>query len=374
MADDVMKFYVAGLQSLLTPPAAPTSQTRAGEAARPVSPYAAPEVDAAERFLQQSTALQDALWQQWQDAADGYERSKAEIQLLAAAAADLAIAERLLASEVEMKPATKTRSSTGGNEALIQQALTSPDQLLIPTISVPRGRSGAAAKKDLQAASFKCLEDIEDRTFKASKDVVEGLLAMPFAVVKEAAEMLGVDIADKLRETTVTAIKLAVNYILSASAKVRLLLGEQGEEQIKQGVTAFLEKLQDDKAIRQAIARFLDRDDIYEEGKGWVEAFAGEDEKLAAARDQIIALQGSFAGRAKIADVVVKGLAVIKLVPAVWTTLPWGPLAVAAAYLGVVGFLLYSALDHVDSDRFASFDRVHGVRGILKTELGVTSA
>ncbi len=373
MADDVVKAYVADLAILLTPPSTVTT-SRSGEAARPVSPYAAPEIEAALRLLGQSDALQDTLWQQWQGAADSYQRSRAEVQLLAAAAADLAIAERLLAPDLEVAVSGKKRSSTAGNEGLITQALENPDKFLTPTIKVSSSRSGAAARKALSEASFKCLDDIEAMTFKASKDALEGLLVMPLAVVKEAAEMLGVDIADKLRESTVATIQLAVNYILKASAKIRLLLGEQGEEQIKKGVTVFLEKLKDDKAIRDAIARWVDTKAIFEEGKTWIEAYGGEDVKLAEARDQIVLLQGSFAGRARIADVVVKGLAVVKLVPAVWTTLPWGPLAVAAAYLGVVGFVLFSALDHADSDRFASFDRVHGVRGILKAQLGVANA
>lgn len=368
MADDIVLAYVADLQKLLTPP---DVSTRSGEAARPDSPYSDTDIEAALRFLDQSAALEDALWLKWQEAPDSYKRSCAEVQLLAAAAADLAIAERLLAPELAAVGGPRTRSTTGGSESLIKQALEHPDQLLIPNLKVSTFRGTDASKKTLEEATFKCLDDIEQRTFISSKDALSGLLVMPLAVVKEAAEMLGVDIADKLRQSTVATVQLAVNYILKASAKIRLLLGEQGEEQIKKGVTDFLEKLKDDKAIRNAIERWVDKKGIFEQGKTWIEAYGGEDEKLAAARDQIVLLQGSFAGRMKIADVVVKGLAVVALVKVIWTTLPWGPLALAAAYLGVVGFVLFSAVDHADSDRFRSFDRVHGVRGILITELGV---
>lgn len=372
MDDDLVKAYVADLQMLLTPPRV---STRSGEAARPVSPYADADIEAALRFLDQSALLEGALWQKWQEAPSPAERSRAEVQLLAAAAADLAIAERLLAPNLDAAARGRKRSTTGGNEDLIKQALVHPDELLAPTLKPVAFRGDAASKKALIDATYKCLDDIEARTFGASKDALEGLLLMPLAALKEAAEMLGVDVAEKLRQSTVAALRLAVEYILKATAKIRLLLGEQGEEQIKKGVADFLDQLKDDKKIRQAIERWIDKMGIYEQGKGWIEAYAGDDARLVAARDQIIVLQGSFAGRARIADVVVKGLAVAKVALALqMATLPWAQLAAAAAYIGVAGFVLYSALDHADSDRFRSFDRVHGVRGILKTELGISDA
>lgn len=373
MADEIVTTYVADLMALLTPP--PVS-SRSGEAERPVSPYESPDLEAVLRFLDQSAAVEEALWQKWQAAPDAFERSCAEVQILAAAAADLAIAERLLAPDLDAAAGEKQRSATtGGEEELIKLALEKPDWLLIPSLKVSAYRQSGAAKKSLEEASFKCLQDIEEQTFRASKDALEGLLLMPLAALKEAAEMVGMDIAELLRQSTIAVVQLAMSYILKATAKIRLLLGEQGEEQIKKGVTDFIEKLKDDKKIRQAIARWVDKDDIYAQGKVWIGAFAGDDAKLESARDQIIALQGSFAGRAKIADVVVKGLAVAKVALALQlATIPWAQLVVAAAYLGVVGFMLYSALDHADSDRFRAFDRVNGVRGILKSELGGADA
>ncbi len=72
----------------------------------------------------------------------------------------------------------------------------------------------------------------------------------------------------------------------------------------------------------------------------------------------------------RIADVVIKGLSVARLFSPL-AALPWGPLGMASAYLSVVGYVLYSAHDHVDSDKYAFFDRVQGVRGTLVTELMV---
>ncbi len=369
MTTELFAAYMRGLSVLLTPSGIAEAGERAGEAIRPVSPYSATDLSEAEVFLQQSRALQDELYRRWQEAVDAFERSKIEVQLLAAAAADLAIAERLLATELRTQaPLRSARQSTAGDEDLIRQALQAPETLLAAA-PLPR-RRGAEAELLLEV-TYRCLEDVQDKTVKATRDAITGLLAMPLAVVKEAAEMVGVDLGAKLRDLVGEALQTAVDYILAAVAKIQLLLGPEGEARIRQAVAEFVARLQDEKAVRQAIADFLATEAIYQQGRAWIRGYQGEAAALVPLAGQITALQGSFAGRVRIADVVVKGLAIAKLVPAVWTTMPWGPLAVATGYLAVVGFILFSAGDHVDSDRFAFFDRVEGVRGVLRKGLGV---
>ena len=82
-------------------------------------------------------------------------------------------------------------------------------------------------------------------------------------------------------------------------------------------------------------------------------------------------LQGSFRGRIRVADIVIKGLSVVRLFSPL-AKFPWGPLGMASAYLSVTGYILHSAHDHVDSDHYAFFDRVQGVRGTLISELDIS--
>jgi len=49
-------------------------------------------------------------------------------------------------------------------------------------------------------------------------------------------------------------------------------------------------------------------------------------------------------------------------------------LGMASAYLSVTGYILYSAHDHVDSDQYAFFDRVQGVRSTLVSELNISES
>lgn len=364
--ESVFESYLAGLQQWLpSPPALGEVQTRAGEAPRPLTPFADGQIDALQQFLGQSQALQVELWQRWQAAADARQRSIAEVQLLAAAAADLAMAERLTASS---EPTVRMRSALNlDQEALIFQALRDPESLLAPA-ALPVARRGQESTQVLEA-TWNCLETVRKETARASRDAISSLLVMRLALLKEAAEMLGGNIIAGLQGAEGGGfMQTAVEYVLSAILKLRLLIGPEGEQQVKEAVLDFLEKIKEEAVIANSVDKFLATQQIYDDGKAWLRAYEGDVATLAPLTAQMTALQGSFAGRVKMADMVVKGLAVVKLLP-VLAAPPWGPLAVATAYLGVVGYLLYSAHDHVDSDKYAFFDRVDGVRGVLRANL-----
>lgn len=366
--ESVLQSYLAGLEQWLPSPATEI-RMRAGEADRPLTPFAPHEIGPLQHLLLQSQALQAELWQRWQAAEDARQRSMVEVQLLAAAAADLAMAERLTASN---QPAVRMRSAISVNqEGLILQALRDPASLLAPAAlpAARRGGEGTANEKTvLLEATWNCLEAVRKDTARASRDAITSLLSMRLAVLKEAAEMLGGSIIGSLQGEEGGFLQTAVDYVLSAILKLRLLIGPEGEQQVKEAVLEFLEKVKEEEFLAKNVDKFLGATQVYEDGKAWLRGYEGDAAALAPLTAQMAALQGSFAGRVKVADMIVKGLAVVKLLPALAAP-PWGPLAVAAAYLGVVGYVLYSAHDHIDSDKYAFFDRVDGVRGVLRAAL-----
>lgn len=377
--ETVLSVYLDGLAGVL--PAGPAAKSaRDREAAKPLSPYASDQLADLEQFLLQSTALQQELWAQWQAAESARERSIAEVQLLGAAAADLAIAERLAysAGELEGGSKRKARSAmTRQHDATIRQALSDPASLLAPAKLPPPRRGGDFSREGQQLvdAAKLCLNDVRTSAAAATKDTLGSLLSMKYAIVKEAAEMLGADLSEALAGTSGGFMKTAVDYIVSAIAKIRLLVGPDGEQEIKEAIADFVKQLQDETFVAEQVGKFLNTGDIYEESKVWVKAFEVEGDKavLTSTALEIAQLQGSFAGRVKVADTVVRGLAVIKLLPPLAAP-PWGPLAVAAAYLGVSGYILFSAHDHVDSDKYKVLDRVRGVRGTIQAKLVVPEA
>ena len=368
---DILSEYVAGLSSLLAPP----PETVRGVAAAAPPSYDANQLELAQQMLFQSVALQDELVGRWEVAEDAHDRSVAEVQLLGAAAADLAVAERLARSASDEAAASEAPfrgATTGGNEALIMRALNEPEKLLKPArISAYRARGREA--RQLQAATWECLQFVRNETVDATKDALANLLVMDLAVLKEAAEIVGDDLSKRISGLAAGLMKMAVAYVLSASDKVRTLIGPENEEKVKQAAFDFIDRLQEEEYIGKGVDKFLNTGGIYEESKVWIQAYDGGNAVLTSAAEDIAALQGSFRGRIKIADVVIKGLAVAKLLPPL-NTPPWGPLGIAAAYLGVIGYVLYSAHDHVDSDRYPFFDRVQGVRGTLIADLGLSGS
>ncbi|NOZ51375.1 MAG: hypothetical protein GXP37_15225 [Chloroflexi bacterium] len=365
--ESVLSTYLTDLRQLLP---VPELTARAGEAVRPAEPYSDEQIEAALAFLQKSQLLQDALEQEWLQATDAYERSRAEVRMLAAAAADLAIAERLLSQPGTGAAPAATRGTTlVSYERLIQQALAEPERLLTPApLPGYRGQS----QLEVQAAAYKCLHAVQAGAIDASIDTITNLLAMDFAVVKEAAETVGLDPGTWMKDHANSAIQAAVQYVLRANEKLRLLLGPGGEETVRRGIAELLDSISGEEFIAQLIVKFLHIDTVIDESKDWIGAYQGEETVLLRTAQEIAALQGSFEGRMKIADVVVKGLAVVKVLGVI-ATQPLAPMLVAGAYLGLEGYILYSAHDHIDSDKYAFFDRVRGVRGTLMTQLRVSS-
>ncbi|NOX63480.1 MAG: hypothetical protein GXP42_16275 [Chloroflexi bacterium] len=375
--NDILSDYLAELETLLTPPDATKApaQMRAGEVERPPSPYDEAALERALAFLQKSRALQESLQTKLQEATDEHERAVREIQMLGAAAADLAIAERLLRTGGEMPADNQIREimrsrTTAGREALIRQALQNPDALLAPP-SIEAFRTTDACETQLRAATWNCLESVRKGAIEASQDAIDNLLTMPLAVVREAAESMGADLSKKLRESAASLLKLAVEYIISATDKLRALLGPEGEQAVKKAVLEFLEELTEEETVANGVSRLLDTRAVYEESKTWMQSYAGEPQMLCELVKRVVALQAGFEGRMKLVDAVTKGLAIASLVMLKYP--PWGPLGAAAAHIVLVGYILYSAYDHIDSDRFPYFDRVRGVRGLLMEELGVTA-
>jgi len=374
-ADDSLKDYLAGL-SILAPPTPITQFVyhHAGElaprAASPAGLYGLAEFEEAGSFLLRSQALHHDLRQRWQDAGDEHERSKLEVQLLGAAAADLLIAERLVASLPGLFAQTgeiQRRSALAAEAPLIHQAIAQPESLLVYTAP---NRWRGAERAQLLETTHQSLEAIRTQAGKASQDAVTDLLAMNYAIVKQAVDMLGAEIAAKLRAAAVDSAALAIEYVLTASDKIHAVLGTEGERMLKEATVRFLDDLRYGEVLGRTLEKFLRTEVIYEEGKAWIGGYPGDITLLAGTAERMAVLRGSFAGREKVSRTVLKGLAVVKLLPPLQAP-PWGPLGVAAAYMAILAYILYSAYDHVDSNRYPFFDRVKGVRGILKTELNL---
>lgn len=287
------------------------------------------------------------------------ERSLVEVQLLAAAAADLAVAERLAGSD----DAGKTLRGDAPDEAVIWQGLTEPASLLRPTIHPTRYRG---ADKDLQATIYQTLTSIQEDAIETTADAITAALTMNIAVLREAAKLAGLDVKQALADLGADEV---VTFVIEAWQKLADLIGEDNFEKIENTLSESVEKLREKTAVATYVRKFLDADGIYQECRTLVQHFDGPNQDLARLTPEILALEGSFAGRNKLAATLIHLLSLAKLAK-VLRTPPWGPLIVASGYLLIIGYELYSAHDHIDSDRYPFFDRVAGVQTVIITELG----
>ncbi len=287
-------------------------------------------------------------------AEDSWGRSQIEIQLMAAAAADLAIAGELI--EAEKQPLR-------GDEdlwKLIKTGLTEPSALLQPGIRPAHYRG---ADRDLLATVYQVLNSIEESAIETVADAITGALTLNLAVLREATRMAGADLRQLLKDL---GAEEATAFVGEALRKMLSLLGEDNLSHIEQTAGEVFEKVREKTAVASYIKDFLDTKTIYNEGRALVQAYDGPDKDLARLTPKILKLEGSFRGRNRLAATLIRLMAFIKLIPAM-KTLPWGPLASASGYALIIAYELYSAHDHVDSDRFAFFDRVSGVRTLLYT-------
>jgi len=333
--------YLNHLQVLLAPPT-----VMRGEAAQPQ-----PDV-----FLAESRDAGAALVAALSEAETAQARSRGEVQLLAAAAADLAVADALTRG-----PGTTFRGQEDAG-ALIQTALTDPDALLRPTIRPVHYRG---ADRDLLAAVHQTLNSIQESATETTADAITAALTMNVAVLRDAAKLAGLDVKQILEDLGAEEV---VAFVIEAWRKMSALIGEDNVEKVQETVGETIEKLREKTAVASYVERFLDTEGIYKESRTLVQHYDGPDKDLARLTPQILALEGSFAGRNKLVATLVRLLSLAKLTK-VLRTPPWGPLIVASGYLLLIGYELYSAHDHVDSDRFPFFDRVAGVRSLLVTEL-----
>ncbi len=286
-------------------------------------------------------------------------RSRVEVQLLAAAAADLAVVERLAGGD---EGAVTMRGASDDN-ALIWQGLTDPASLLRPTIRPARYRG---ADRDLLAAVHQTLNSIQEDAIETTADAITAALTMNIAILREASKLAGLDVKRALEDMGADEI---VGFVIEAWQKLADLIGEDNFEKIEATLSESIEKLREKTAVTTYVKKFLDADGIYQKSRTLVQQYDGPDKDLARLAPAVLALEGSFGGRNKLAASLIRLLSLAKLAKALRTP-PWGPLMTASGYLLIIGYVLYSAHDHVDSDRYPFFDRVAGVQTLLTARLG----
>ncbi|MCX6031285.1 MAG: hypothetical protein NT169_18555 [Chloroflexi bacterium] len=341
--------YAADVQALL----APAATREVGVAAKPRKRPAT--------ALRKSKAFQAAAAATLTGSADPAERAAAEVQLLAGAALDLMVAGQL---DGAAPAGVRGLAGRTADLAVLQEMAAFPEAYLTGGVATRGLRAVTDAREQLTGAVRAALVGIRDDVVATGGHVVEGLLLMDAALLREALATVGTDLATRIGVDLKGLSKRAVEFVIAANDKIIALLGISALDEARKQLGVWLGELKAGTLFPRLAEKVLQTGAVQTEVDGWVASFAGDEAVLAMAADEIGKLEGRFSAKMAVADKIISALAVAKLFPPLMT--PAGRLGMAAAYLGLLAYTIGSGYDHVDSDKIKLLDWAEGVRGVAK--------
>lgn len=351
--------YAAGVRGLLTPHYGGLAPAETREIRGP-----AEVASQAGDLLPASRALKAAATAGL-TAADPLEQAAAEVQLLAGAALDLIVAAQLAGSEAAATRELAAAPAFPLAEIVeLQTLIEAPEAYLVGAVA-GRGVRGLGDAKEAFAESVDAaLTAIKGSVLATGGHAVEGLLLMDAALLKEALLVIGGELAQKIGADFTQLARRVVEFVIAANEKLIELMGIDAMAEAQRQLAAWLEQLRAGTLFPELIENLYQTAAVRAEVAGWLAGFQGMEAVLVMGREEVAGLAGRFAAKVSVADKIVSALALAKLAPPLLT--PVGRLGIAAAYLGVIAYLVGSGFDHVDSDRLKLLDRVEGVRGVAK--------
>jgi hypothetical protein len=305
------------------------------------------------------------------------EVAAAEVQLLGGAALDLLAAARLAGlAPSTMAAAARNIAPLHDGFGELRMIIQAPEAYLLGGVAgrasvalqpgpATRALEGPAAV--LSDAVHAALADIRHNVVVTSGHILQGALLLDAAVVREALDLVGEDILKRVGLSAVGASASVVELVLSATEKIGAVLGRDALPEARRQLSWWLSQLRDGALLPALADRVLRTKAVEDEIKRWLAAYAGAEDPLFAGREEINALAGRFAVKARLAARIAAGLALVKIIPVFMS--PPGRIATAAGYLGLLAFVVGSGHDHIDSGHFKLLDRVEGVRAVCRRVL-----
>lgn len=360
--------YAAGLRTLFAPSEESTrSEIRAASEDE--------LADRADGLAAQSATLIQQTAARLEDE-DMATRLGAEQSLLAQAAASLRVADGLLAL-VEASEEGEAMRSAGPPPppanfddllALIDGSLGAIGARVEPEAELTRG-GGDTTPAELLDSANEALDQVVGNVGSFARATVASLVGLDPALIKEAAGLLGSELAQalsKLGENVSRLVSKAIAFIVQAYDSLLAAMGQEVTSELRQQAAEWVKRLQEGEALT-AIAGALYQTDVTRERVAAVVADSdAPSPKLGEVRANVEALAPSFQSRTKLAGQIRAGLGFLKFIPAAK-----GPLELATGvlYLALLGYVLVAGADYVDAPRLARIGRVPGVLETVQTGL-----
>jgi hypothetical protein len=189
-------------------------------------------------------------------------------------------------------------------------------------------------------------------------------------------------ISTGLSQTVKRIARSAVRLLLQAYDWVLVLLGKDGEAQARKKVADWLEELKKEPkdeggVIAGLVNRLYRPDSIGNEVNNWLEANQVEVATINGAAESVQGLGQKYEVKSDQAGKVLIAIGIIKSLPVPFVKIPQLQTLFAAVSLGILGYVLFTGYDHVDSGRIQFLkrfginipDRVEGIRETVQKAL-----
>lgn len=306
------------------------------------------------------------------------DRERSTLQLVAGAAADLAIANDLMRAQGE-EPAFAVREAAATFPQLMSDLgpILQPGNGLTPPttrgVSVgPRPGDADEALAQLTSTATRSFDAIAGDVIDVGQMAIGGLVTLPADQVKEAAAVAAQEILNMISDSVGAILRQAARLLIQAYDKILKALGQDAASEARQQAAQWIQKLQSGTLLNELLERLYEKQRILEDievhAKKATQALMSE--PFSAVLGETRALAERFQQHRRSIEWILRGLAFAKD----WLLAiePWGPLAVTATYVGTFGYAVYTGGDYVDwfrTGHVQPLDRIPGLRDVVRNTL-----
>jgi hypothetical protein len=302
-------------------------------------------------------------------------RELAELQLVAAAAMDLVVADTLARAD-DAAPGAAERSATGLPAELLE-ILGTPQGAGITALVERRGErtAGQDPRAALNEAVEDTVTDIVDDAAKVTAALTTSLLDLPVLPLKEAAAIVGIRALEELSDRISLVLRKAVALVVKAIEKLVRALGDDVVTGAGEEASDWLRRLRDGQPVHALLTWLYEPDRVIAEARQVADTSTADDAARRQVTEHLKALADRFDKHRTAVEWLARGLNLARG----WLLglQPGGPVGLVATHVVAMGYIVYVGGDHVDwyrTDRVRRLDLVAGVRTTVRRGLNPDGA
>lgn len=370
--------YQAAIGALYDRPAAESALRGGGEVAA-----SADLADRAQAVIDQSREMGLATAARL-GAAEADRRELAGLQLMAAAAADLAMASDLMRAAEDTVPADVAQRGPAFSSALnalgpVLSASPEAGMRGLMGAELAAVRTGApadlpAARQALRDSVEVTMPSIRDGAATAAQALIVGLTTLPLPPIQSAVSAAAQEILTRLAGSVSLIVRRAADLVASAITKILDAIGPAAAGEARNQAAQWLREIQQGGLLGNILDKLYEPNRIRADVDRLIETDGVAVEALNAAGRSVQELRTKFSKQKDVLIWVARGLAWARA----WILglQPWGPIALTTAYLGGIGYTVYLGGDYIDWFRTGPSERlcfVPGVRTVVRQAIAGTT-